>query len=188
MGTTETARQALVKRWSNKDTPIERATKFDEDRRAIFLENLSKTGRWYESAKVADISYQCVKDTIKRDSSFESLTKLAEGEYKNLLHREAQRRAVEGVEDPVFYEGKIVGYRQKFSDRLLEIMLKRHDPAFKDSLSVSGGIDVQVGVLAVTTGKTKKTPEQWAKDHGGEKLDPNRLPMVDAEGTVVNDE
>lgn len=187
MGTRATAQNANLARWRGKETSLDRATKFDDDRRSIFLEHLSKTGRWYESAKAADISYQCVRDTMAGDDYFTELTKLAEGEYKNMLHAEAQRRAVEGTEEPVFYEGEIVGHKLKFSDRLLEIMLKRHDPAFRDNLTVSGGIDIQVGVLAVTGGGTKKTDEEWAEQHGGEKSERESLPMVDSEATVIEE-
>ena len=44
------------------------------------------------------------------------------------LEREAWRRAVEGFEEPVHYRGEVVGYVKKYSDRMLELLLKAHRP------------------------------------------------------------
>jgi hypothetical protein len=40
------------------------------------------------------------------------------------LEREAWRRAVEGFDEPVHYQGEVVGYVKKYSDRMLELLLK----------------------------------------------------------------
>jgi len=187
MGTKATAINANIARWSGKNTPLEKAIKFTDDRRVIFLDYLAQTNRWYDAANAAQVSYQCVRDTIKRDEHFEALCHIAEGEYRNKLHAEAQRRAVEGTEEPVFYEGQIVGHKLKYSDRLLEIMLKRHDPAFRDNLTVTGGIDIQVGVLAVTANTEPITEDDWSDSHGGEKLPGESFPEIETTATVIED-
>jgi hypothetical protein len=46
----------------------------------------------------------------------------------DLLEDELKRRAVDGVEEPVFYQGKIVGHVHKYSDNLLMFRLKALRP------------------------------------------------------------
>lgn len=57
-------------------------------------------------------------------------------ESVDALRREARRRAAEGVEEPVFQGGVEVGRIRKYSDGLLTLLLKAHDPAFRDSTKV----------------------------------------------------
>ena len=46
----------------------------------------------------------------------------------DLLEKEARRRAVEGVAEPVFHNGKAVGAVRKYSDTLLIFLLKGARP------------------------------------------------------------
>lgn len=72
----------------------------------------------------------------------------------DVLRDELRRRAVEGVEEPLVSAGKIVGTKLVYSDRLLELELKRRDPACRERgdvrvaiTSADGGpIKVQQGV------------------------------------------
>ena len=45
-----------------------------------------------------------------------------------ILENEITRRAVEGVEEPVFHRGEVVGHVRKYSDNLLMFMTKARDP------------------------------------------------------------
>ena len=45
------------------------------------------------------------------------------------LEEEAIRRAVDGVDRPVFFQGKIVGYTKEYSDTLLKFLLEAKRPA-----------------------------------------------------------
>lgn len=45
------------------------------------------------------------------------------------MEAEADRRAVEGVLEPVFHQGEVVGHVRKFSDTLLMFRLKALEPA-----------------------------------------------------------
>ena len=46
-----------------------------------------------------------------------------------MLEEEAIRRACRGVNEPVFYRGKVCGAIQKYSDTLLIVLLKALAPA-----------------------------------------------------------
>jgi hypothetical protein len=58
------------------------------------------------------------------------------------LEREAYRRAHDGVEEPVFYQGEICGHVMKKSDTLLMFILKGRKPEkYRDNSKVElGGI------------------------------------------------
>ena len=66
---------------------------------------------------------------------------------------EIQRRAIKGIDEPIYWKGKIVGYTRKFSDKLLLALAKRHIDGFKDHLKVdqktelSGAVEVSMDVL-----------------------------------------
>lgn len=53
------------------------------------------------------------------------------------LHYECYRRAVEGVPEPVFYQGDECGTITRYSDSLLMSLLKAHDPRFRPKLEHS---------------------------------------------------
>lgn len=77
--------------------------------------------------------------------------------YKEKLEAVADHWACKGENEPVFYKGKVCGTVAKKSARLLELLLKKADPAYRD-----GGINVNTnvgGVLVVN--QPAKTEEEW---------------------------
>jgi len=48
------------------------------------------------------------------------------------LEDDAMRRALEGVQKPVFYAGRQIASVQQFNDRLLQFLLKAHKPGTYD--------------------------------------------------------
>jgi len=61
------------------------------------------------------------------------------------LEREARRRALEGVEKPVWYRGEQVGTIREMSDSLLLALLKAHRPERFGGKSGTGGHDAWNG-------------------------------------------
>ncbi len=73
-------------------------------------------------------------------------------EGTDLLDAEARRRAVTGVDKPVYYKGKVVGSITKYSDRLLMFLLKAHRPQkFRD-----GGKVKHTGATAIGVDKDRE--------------------------------
>lgn len=62
------------------------------------------------------------------------------------LESEAHRRAVQGVEEAVYYQGEVVGYKTVYSDGLLMQMLKARVPAYKPDGEGSRAM-VQVNIV-----------------------------------------
>lgn len=77
------------------------------------------------------------------DPDFAAAWSDAVDEAIDRLEREAWRRAVEGLEEPVFYQGKVCGVVRRYSDRMLEMLLKAHRPEEyreRHTLEHSGGM------------------------------------------------
>lgn len=141
----ERPRKRQYKRALNKDgTPHKAHADFhDPAVREIYLEELASCGVMIQAADKAGVSTQTVRDHRKLDTDFDELVDVALQRYRQMLHGEAHRRAVDGVDEPVIggrNKDEVVCYVRRYSDRLLELMLKRHDPEFRveQKVTVSG--------------------------------------------------
>ena len=64
------------------------------------------------------------------------------------LEQEARRRALEGVEEPVFCRGERVGVIRRYSDALLILLLKAKRPEqFRDVVDLSGRTDDELATI-----------------------------------------
>jgi len=109
----------------------------DPDLQLRFLEALSSSGSVPEAARVVGIAPRTPRRWARDDDAFAKvMTKAKEvGMLVRLdvMEQEADRRAMEGVEKPVYQGGRLVGTRREYSDLLLIFRLKRADPAYRDS-------------------------------------------------------
>ena len=105
-----------------------------------FLEVVRATCNVSEAARAIGMARRSLYDARARDSEFAQLWDVAVEEASDRLEGEAWRRAVEGWDEPVFFQGKVVGAVRKYSDRMLELLLKGHRPEkYKDRHEVTGG-------------------------------------------------
>lgn len=116
--------------------------KFTPETRAIFLAMLAQTGRLGDSAKAAGMSGSCIRDHraggAAQDLVFEEEIQEALATYRETLQAEVHRRGVLGwVERGIFdKEGTQVGEVVRYSDALLLAELKKHDPSYRDKVSI----------------------------------------------------
>ncbi len=109
---------------------------------AIFLDELSKSGRVTHSARAAALDRSGLYKAAKENPELAQRWEDAEKAYVDVLVREAHRRAVEGVEEAVWYQGVECGKVRKYSDSLLTTMLKAAAPAeFRENATVKIGND-----------------------------------------------
>lgn len=52
------------------------------------------------------------------------------------LEKEVRRRALHGVDEPVFYKGEQCGVIRKYSDTLLMFAIKARKPEYRDKLQI----------------------------------------------------
>jgi len=95
---------------------------------AAFLEAFAECGTIRHAAKAAGIGRQTHYDWLEADPKYADAFAEAEHEACEALEAEARRRAVEGVEQPVFQGGKKIGMIRKYSDTLLIFLLNGANP------------------------------------------------------------
>ena len=97
-------------------------------KRALFLATYRRTGSVTKAAEAADICRRTFYDWKERDKDFAAEAEEAENAYIDDLELEADRRASQGVEEPVFYQGVECGRVVKYSDTLLMFRLNGMRP------------------------------------------------------------
>jgi hypothetical protein len=111
-----------------------------------FLQHLATSGLYHESSRTCGLAPSTIARLRKEEPEFQAMCDESMDEYKDSLVRAAHSRAVEGWEEPVFSSkhGGEIGTIRKFDSRLLELLLKRHMPEFREKfegeLKVSGGV------------------------------------------------
>ncbi len=129
--------------------------KFDDVQKRSYIEEFQKTGLKAHSAAKAGVCMSCIISHRKNDPEFAAMEARAYDIYRDSLAAEVDRRAREGWDEPVYQKGirviepvlnedgsqtvndagqPIFRYAsvRRFSDRLMEIHIKRHDPAYRD--------------------------------------------------------
>lgn len=111
-------------------------------KKELFLKNLAQSGNVTDSAKSAGWVRQRAYENRESDFVFAEAWQNAEQEYADKLEREADRRAIEGVNEPRFYEGEVCGHVRKYSDTLLIFRLKAIRPEkYRERVEVAGNPD-----------------------------------------------
>lgn len=95
---------------------------------SLFLTSFAEMGTITHAAKATGIDRQTHYNWLESDPEYAERFKEADEQATDNLEREARRRAVAGVEEPVFYQGDIVGHIRKMSDTLLIFLLKGAKP------------------------------------------------------------
>jgi len=97
-----------------------------------FLDELGECGSVCEAARRARMPRASLYRRRADDPEFAKAWDQALEMAYDLLHDEAMRRAIEGVEKPVFYRGEQVAVVRRKSDRLLMFLMRAHRPARYD--------------------------------------------------------
>lgn len=103
--------------------------KLTEKDREVFLEAYSRTGSVCAAAKIGDFHVAAHYDWLKSCPGYPERFQEAHQKAIEVLENEARRRAVDGVKEPVFYKGQVVGEISRYSDVLLMFLLKGVAPA-----------------------------------------------------------
>lgn len=135
----------------------------EPEQAAKLFEELAHTGRVAQSCKAVGVSKTRVQEQKGNDPDFAAKYQEALELYSEKLEQEAERRGHDGVDEPVYHKGEIQGTVKRFSDRLLELLMKKNNPQFRESVKVDAAISG--GVLLVTS--PEKDPEKWRQKHDG---------------------
>lgn len=110
-----------------------------EEQIATYLRKLHETGLEAKSAREAGVTLRRVKLQYEADPGFHEMALDMLEEWADNLEQEAIRRAVEGVDEPVFHQGEVVGFVKKYSDNLLgKLLTGRRPEIFGNKTEVTG--------------------------------------------------
>lgn len=105
----------------------------------LVLEHIAAGQSLSAAARLAGVSVSTVYNARKNDDDFKAALQDAEEASADLLEAEARRRAVDGVEEPVYQGGQLVGTKRVYSDTLLALLLKgRRKDVFSDRKELTG--------------------------------------------------
>ncbi len=96
------------------------------ERQNIFIESLAKTRCVRDASRMAGISWNSAYRHRRRSKAFADRWDLALRRSETTIGEVTWQRAVEGVEEDVWYHGKVVGQRTKYANDLLRL-LYQHD-------------------------------------------------------------
>lgn len=120
------------------------SSKFTASRREKYLAILRDTGEPATARDEVGICYGTIVEHRRKTPGFRDDEEESLRQYRATIGKEIHRRAIEGVDEPVFYLGEVAGYVRKYSDRLLIEHAKRHVPEYREKIKID-----QTGTLTV---------------------------------------
>ena len=133
-----------------------------------FLDLLASTGRKLESARLAGIKMRTLYNRINRFPEFKERVAEAHERYNEKIEREIERRAIEGEDEPLSYQGQLTGDSiKKKSNSLLLALAKRRIPEYRDKHTE---VNVQEGGVLLVKESTQD-PDEWVKKNGSQDDD-----------------
>lgn len=137
------------------------------ERLNVYFSYLSLKGVKLHSAIMAQVDPDQLARTIEKNEDLKAMETAALAMYKERISMELHRRAIDGIDEPVYYKGRVVGYRKVLSDRLLEFLAKAENPEkYREHVTVDA--NVKAGVLVV---QQTLDPDDWEKQYGDMRVD-----------------
>lgn len=99
------------------------SAKRNKEREDLICATLEKGYSLGFASEKASIHYRTLKSWRKDDPEFNARVEEAIERGTDVFEDEARRRAVEGVDEPVFQGGDLVGHKRVYSDALMQMTL-----------------------------------------------------------------
>lgn len=115
----------------NVRNPVISATRHE-----VFLRELATDGNVTRAASIAGCDRSGVYQYARAHPEFAERWAAALEVAGESLEAEAHRRAVEGVEEPIYYKGVECGRVRRYSDGLLALMLRARRPEYRETRRV----------------------------------------------------
>jgi hypothetical protein len=134
------------------------------ERKTRFLDSLAEKGNVRHACSRVRLSQQSAYLLRRRDAEFARAWAAALALAREHVAQVLAERAIDGVEEPVWYRGELVGTRRKYDTRLLLAHLARLDKLVDENATWAdaGRFDELLAAMA-----GEYVPELIASDHGG---------------------
>ena len=135
-------------------------TKFDDERKGVYLRALDLTGRKGLAAKAADVSMQTVRDHIERVPDFaKAVESVLENRSQRIVER-LEQQFIEGHFEPIVNkDGEVIGERKKLETQARIKVVQRHEKEYRDKQEID--LNQTGGVLVV---HEQENVEDWVKN------------------------
>lgn len=121
-------------------------TEFTEERREVFYKLLAETGLLQHSAWQVGVHPKTEHRLRLSNEEHAQRVEQAMEEYRASIEAEIYRRAIEGVDKPLYFQGRLTGDTIKeYSDHLLIVHAKRHIPEYRDKVDVNQTTRIEQG-------------------------------------------
>jgi len=97
-------------------------------KKEAFIQNYTHIGTVKGAAAATGVTRKTIYEWLKADSAFNAEFERAKEDVTDELEQEAKRRAYEGVDKPIYWQGKLVDTIKEYSDTLLIFLLKGNRP------------------------------------------------------------
>lgn len=115
----------------HQDTPRTARVRRDGwtvERQTMFIETLAATASVSEACRYVGLSRQSAHKLCQRSPQFREAWDEALKAAVGVLAATAFDRAVNGTQEQVWHKGRMIGFREKYHDRLLLYLLRVRDP------------------------------------------------------------
>jgi hypothetical protein len=133
-----------------------------QEKKRVFLEALVELGTVSAAVDTLGLTKSLPYYWKSKDPEFAEQFEQAQREAAvYCLEKEAHRRGVQGIDDPVFYQGQQVATVKKYSDTLLIFLLKGALPEkYKDGAQVQVNTQSNTHVNVLEVGANSSLAEQ----------------------------
>lgn len=129
-------------------------------KRRVFLEVLAKTGRVAEASRAVGYTDTATLQAFRRnDEDFAEAWNHALEAAAHVLEEEIWRRAHDGVLEPIYYKGKVAGYKTNYSDTLAMFILRGLKPGTYRENQRGGDTNISFGIAVLPM--TAQSDEKW---------------------------
>lgn len=102
--------------------------RWDTEMRESFLSLIREGFTNKDAAAACGCGTKYFKRHRDADPEFEKAYQEAREDGNDVIRAEIKRRAIDGVAEPVYHDGRVVGHKQKYSDNLLIHLSKARMP------------------------------------------------------------
>lgn len=157
--------------------------RFDTEMREQYLALIREGVTNKDAAAACGCGTKYFQRRRKEDPEFEAAYQEARADGDDVIRAEIHRRGVEGVKRAIYHDGKVVGYKQEYSDQLLMFLAKARMPQeFGDRQTVDH--------VHKFEGAAEQLVDKMARMLGVEvpALPPRNPAVIDAEYEDITDE
>lgn len=139
---------------------------FTQELKDEYVRLLAETGALNKCALAINLTLSTVRKHRKEDKDFGKACEDALDVFRDKIDLAVYHRAVEGWLEAVYFQGIIVGYVRKYSDSMLAMFAKRHNPAYREKFELDANIRTAALVVTAPMGSVEAMQEAAATIRG----------------------